>query len=160
LAIKKSFPAITASASTTFFGFLALTFMQFEIGADLGLNLVKGILLSFLSVIIFLPALTLMFYPYIDKTQHKQWIPNKFNFGKYLVSLRIPILIIVMLLIVPAFLAHKETNFIYGMGEPPADSRAGIDAAAMEETFGKFTPMVLLVPKGDLAREDKLVSNL
>src|SRR5699024_3601604 len=62
LAMKRSFPAITASAATTFFGFMALTFMEFEIGADLGVNLVKGILLSFLSVMIFLPALTLMFY--------------------------------------------------------------------------------------------------
>src|SRR5699024_3686258 len=49
LAIKRSFPAITASAATTFFGFLALTFMNFEIGADLGINLVKGIVLSFIS---------------------------------------------------------------------------------------------------------------
>src|SRR5690625_6053720 len=42
LAMKRSFPAITASAATTFFGFLALTFMNFEIGADLGINLVIG----------------------------------------------------------------------------------------------------------------------
>ena len=76
-AIKRSFPAIAASAATTFFGFLALTFMKFEIGADLGVNLVKGILLSFLSVMIFLPALTIMFYHWIDKTRHKlliSWI--------------------------------------------------------------------------------------
>ncbi|MDX5474716.1 MAG: MMPL family transporter, partial [Bacillaceae bacterium] len=50
LAMKKSFPAITASAATTFFGFTALMLMKFEIGSDLGLNLVKGILLSFISV--------------------------------------------------------------------------------------------------------------
>src|SRR5690625_4229310 len=71
-AMKRSFPAITASAATTFFGFMALTFMKFEIGADLGLNLVKGILLSFLSVMIFLPAFTLLFCRWIDKTSHKQ----------------------------------------------------------------------------------------
>src|SRR5699024_12076990 len=58
LAIKRSFPAIVASASTTFFGFMALSFMNFEIGSDLGLNLVKGIALSFISVMVFLPALT------------------------------------------------------------------------------------------------------
>src|SRR5699024_11671270 len=62
LAIKRSFPAITASAATTFFGFLALTFMNFEIGADLGINLVKGIVLRFISVMIFLTALTLFLY--------------------------------------------------------------------------------------------------
>src|SRR5699024_11196666 len=102
-AIKRSFPAIAASASTTFFGFMALTFMKFEIGADLGLNLVKGILLSFLSVMVFLPALTLMFYRWIDKTHHKQWIPTKYNIGKQLMKLRIPMLILVFILIIPAF---------------------------------------------------------
>lgn len=160
LALKKSFPAIAASASTTFFGFMALTFMEFEIGADLGLNLVKGILLSFLSVMVFLPALTLMFYGWIDKTYHKQWIPTKYNIGKYLLKLRIPVLILVAIFIVPAFLAQSNTNFIYGMGELPDTSRAGQDTAKIEDTFGKFTPMVLLVPKGDLAREDELVSEL
>src|SRR5690606_18449992 len=87
LAMKRSFPAIAASASTTFFGFMALTLMDFEIGADLGLNLVKGILLSFLSVMIFLPALTLMFYRYIDKTQHRQWLPSKYKMGKHIIKL-------------------------------------------------------------------------
>src|SRR5690625_5127249 len=60
LAMKRSFPAIAASASTTVFGFTALMFMDFGLGADLGLNLLKGIILSFLSVMVFLPALTLI----------------------------------------------------------------------------------------------------
>lgn len=160
LAIKKSFPAITASASTTFFGFMALTFMEFEIGADLGLNLVKGILLSFLSVMIFLPALTMMFYPLIDKTQHKQWVPSKYKIGKFLIKCRIPVLLLIAALIVPSFLAQSNTNFLYGMGEQPNDSRAGIDAAMIEDAFGKYTPIVLLVPKGDLPREDELIGKL
>lgn len=160
LAMKKSFPAITASAATTFFGFMALTFMNFEIGADLGMNLVKGILLSFLSVMIFLPALTLMFYHFIDKTQHKPWIPTKYQIGKYLIKLRIPILVIVALLIVPAFLAQSKTDFVYGMGEHPEQTRAGEDTNYIEDVFGKYTPMVLLVPRGDLAREEKLAQEL
>src|SRR5690625_4672985 len=120
-AIKRSFPAIAASASTTFFGFMALTFMDFEIGADLGINLVKGILLSFLSVMIFLPALTLMFYHLIDNTHHRQLLPSKYNIGKHLIKLRIPMLLIVLILIIPAFLAQSKTNFIYGMGELPEE---------------------------------------
>src|SRR5699024_6970404 len=126
-AIKRSFPAIAASASTTFFGFLALTFMDFEIGADLGLNLVKGILLSFLSVIVFLPALTLVSYRLIDKTQHRQLMPNHYPLGNIVMKLRVPVLILIMIVIVPAFLAQKETNFIYGMGENPDHTRAGQD---------------------------------
>lgn len=160
LAMKRSFPAIAASASTTFFGFLALTFMEFEIGADLGLNLVKGILLSFLSVMILLPALTLMFYRWIDKTHHKQWLPTKYSIGKYFLKLRIPALVLVAMIIIPAFLAQSNTNFLYGMGELPEDTRAGQDTVKIEDAFGKFTPLVLLVPKGDLAREDELVDKL
>src|SRR5690625_2764021 len=49
-------------SATTFFGFIALSFMNFEIGADLGINLVKGIALSFISVMVFLPALTVLLY--------------------------------------------------------------------------------------------------
>lgn len=159
-AMKRSFPAITASAATTFFGFLALTFMKFEIGADLGINLVKGILLSFLSVMIFLPALTIMFYHWIDKTRHKPLIPSKYNIGKYVIKLRVPMLVVAILVIVPAFLAQSETNFIYGMGDLSEDTRAGQDAADIETEFGKFSPMVLLVPKGDLARENELAQDL
>jgi len=159
-AMKRSFPAITASAATTFFGFLALTFMKFEIGADLGINLVKGILLSFLSVMVFLPALTIMFYHWIDKTRHKPFLPSEYNIGKYVMKLRIPMLLFAVLIVVPAFLAQSETDFIYGMGELPDESRAGQDAAVIEDEFGKFTPMVFLVPKGDLAREDELIKEL
>src|SRR5690625_3836340 len=160
LAMKRSFPASAASASTTFFRFWALTFMDFDLGADLGLNLVKGILLSFLSVIVFLPALTLMVYHLIDKTQHRQWFPNKYRFGKYLTKLRIPMLLIVIILIVPAFLAQSKTDFIYGMGDHPENTRAGQDVMQIEEAFGKYTPMVLLVEKGDLPREAELIKEL
>lgn len=160
LAIKRSFPAITASAATTFFGFMALTFMDFGIGVDLGVGLVKGILLSFISIMIFLPALTLLLYPLIEKTRHKQWIPSKYNVGKYFIKLRIPILILIAIIIIPAYLAQGKTNFLYGMGEIPEETRAGGDTIQIDNAFGKFTPLVLLVPEGDLAREDKLARDL
>src|SRR5699024_11192537 len=98
-----------------------LTFMDFEIGADLGLNLVKGILLSFLSVMVFLPALTLVSYKWIDKTHHRKLIPNRYPIGNFVLKLRIPVLIFIVILIVPAFLAQNETNFIYGMGDSQED---------------------------------------
>jgi len=160
LAIKRSFPAISTSAITTFFGFIALTFMNFEIGADLGLNLVKGIALSFISVVVFLPALTVLLYKWIDKTQHKTLIPSTWNVGKFLVKIRVPMIIIVLLLIVPAFLGQSQTNFLFGMGEHPENTRAGTDAVQIEETFGEFTPMILLVPEGDIAREEQLIQDL
>lgn len=160
LAIRKSFPAIAASAATTFFGFLALTFMQFEIGADLGVNLVKGILLSFISVMVFLPALTVMFYKWIDKTQHKPFVPSTFSIGKGVMKVRVFSLIAVFVVLVPAFLAQQQTSFIYGNGEQPESTRLGQDLVAVDEVFGKTTPIVILVPKGDVAREVRMEQEL
>lgn len=160
LAMKKSFPAITASASTTFFGFMALSLMNFEIGSDLGVNLVKGILLSFISVMVFLPALTLLFYKWIDKTQHRPIIPNFKRVGSLVVKTRFPVLLLVLLIIVPAFLAQSETNFIYGLGDQPESMRAGSDKLEIQEQFGAYTPMVLLVPNGDIAKEEAIVQDI
>ncbi|WP_281659243.1 MMPL family transporter [Halobacillus sp. Cin3] len=160
LAMKRSFPAIVASASTTFFGFTALTFMDFGIGADLGLNLLKGILLSFISVMVFLPALTMMFYHWIDKTQHRPFVPDFKGIGRHVMKLRLPSFILLLIIIVPAFLAQNETSFIYGTGEQPENTRAGQDVAAIQDSFGKNIPMVLLVPEGDRAKEEELVQDL
>ncbi|MCE7792173.1 MMPL family transporter [Salipaludibacillus sp. CUR1] len=160
LAIRKSFPAIAASAATTFFGFMALTFMQFEIGADLGINLVKGIVLSFISVVVFLPALTIMFYKWIDKTEHKPIIPPFKNIGNVVLKFRYISVIAVFLMIVPAYLAQQETTFIYGIGEQPEDTRLGSDEAAIDEVFGMSTPIALLVRRGDVAREVELEQEL
>ncbi|MGM0845074.1 MAG: efflux RND transporter permease subunit [Bacillota bacterium] len=160
LAMKKSFPAITASAATTFFGFMALTFMEFEIGADLGLNLVKGIVLSFISVMVFLPALTLFFYKWMDKTKHRNLVPSFEGIGNKVMKLKVPILILVFAIIVPAFLAQSNTSFIYGTGEQPENTRVGSDVKVINEAFGETTPVVLLVPKGDAAKEAELVSDI
>ena len=160
LAIKRSFPAIIASASTTFFGFIALSFMNFEIGSDLGFNLVKGIIFSFISVMVFLPAFTIMFYKWIDKTKHRPFVPRLNKVGKGLLKLRFPVFVLVILLIVPAFLAQSQTDFIYGIGEQPEETRAGMDIAKIEEEFGKNTQVVLLVPKGDIGKEEQLTQDL
>ncbi len=160
-AMKKSFSSIAASAATTFFGFAALCFMQFQIGMDLGLALVKGIVLSFLCVVVFLPAFTLMAYKLIDKTHHRRFLPTFRNAGKYLAPLRIPVFLIVIALIVPCFLAQSNTQFTYGMGSVEgSQTRASVDARAIEDTFGQAEATVVLVPNNDMARESALVAEL
>ncbi|KMK76835.1 efflux RND transporter permease subunit [Alkalihalobacillus pseudalcaliphilus] len=160
LAMKQSFPVIATSAVTTFFGFMALMLMNFEIGSDLGLNLVKGILFSFISVVVFLPALTLVFYKWMDKTKHRSFIPDFKGLGNWLLKLRYPSILLLLFILVPAFLAQTNTNFIYGMGDQPENTRAGQDEIAILEHFTQTTPIVLLVPEGDLAKEAELATEL
>lgn len=160
VAMKASFPAVAASAATTLFGFLALVFMEFRLGADLGFNLVKGIFLSFLSVMVFLPALTLCLYRWIDRTSHKQILPKFRKIGTVVSRLRIPCLLLVALVLVPCFLAQSHSAFTYGMGDLSPDSRSGSDTAAIDAEFGKSTAIVLLVPQGDVVKESDLSKEL
>ncbi|MEZ4357734.1 MAG: MMPL family transporter [Eubacteriales bacterium] len=158
-AIKESFPTVAASAATTLFGFLALVFMNFRIGADLGFALAKGIVLSFISVMVFLPALTLLIYKAIDKTKHREFMPSFKKVNKVLLKLSMPILILVIIFIVPCFLGQSQTNFTYGVSASP-NSRSGQDEAAIEETFGQSTITVLLVPRGDVVKEEELSQDI
>ena len=90
LAMKQSLSTVAASAATTVIGFAALVFMRFGIGADLGLNLFKGVALSFVSVMVFLPAVTLICYKAIDKTRHRKFMPSFKKAGNVLMKLRTP----------------------------------------------------------------------
>ncbi|MEC1158905.1 efflux RND transporter permease subunit [Cytobacillus horneckiae] len=156
-AMKESFPVISSSALTTFFGFTALMFMDFEIGSDLGLNLVKGIVLSFISVMVFLPALTLLFYRWIEKTEHRPLIPPFKGVGEKLLKLKFPAIALVVVMIVPSFLAQNSTAFTYGMGEQPENTRLGTDIKKIEEIFGESTSIVLLVPNDDVGKEQEMI---
>ncbi len=160
LAIKKSLSAIAASAATTVIGFLALVFMRFGIGADLGINLVKGVLLSFISVMVFLPALTLLCYRLIDKTKHRKFIPSFKNAGKWLMNVRIPFLILALIVVIPCFLAQTNIEFQYGTDSIAKASRVGADNTLIEKQFGKENQLVLLVPKGHTGKEEELSNEL
>jgi predicted RND superfamily exporter protein len=159
-AIKTSFSTVASSGATTLFGFLALCFMEFMIGADLGINLAKGIIFSFLSATVFLPALTLGMYKLIDRSQHRPLTPSFAGIGKGLRKVSLPITIAVAVLVVPAFLGQSQTSFLYGTEGAGASTRAGTDLKRIEDEFGKSNIAVVLVPKGNLAAERQLAVDL
>lgn len=159
-AMRKSVSTIAASAATTLFGFAALSFMQFQIGADLGANLVKGIVLSFVTVVVFLPALTLTLVKLIDKTEHRRLMPTFKGVDAGLRHVRIPALVLVFALIVPAYLGQSHAVFTYQNGVPDESVRVGADTAAVNETFGQQNVVAVLVPRGDVAEEAALTEEL
>ena len=160
LAMRRSLSTIAASAVTTLFGFAALAFMQFQIGADLGINLVKGIVFSFFTVMVFLPAVTLSLYKLIDKTRHRLLMPSFKNVGKVLSKVRVPALVLVLALVVPAFLGQSHTVFTYQNSEPDPNLRAGADTLMIQDEFGQQNAVVVLVPRGDVAAEAALSRDL
>lgn len=156
-AMTASIRSIGASMLTTLFGFVALLFMNFRIGADMGVSLVKGILISFLSVMVFFPALLLCGNRLIEKTKHRRLTPTFQNIGKGVSKIRIPVFCVILLLLVPAFLGQTHNRYFYGSSEKTVP---GSEAWDIEQKFGVTNSAVLLVPKGDGVRETMLCDSL
>mgnify|MGYP000842404618 CR=1 FL=1 len=128
--------------------------------SDLGLNLVKGVVLSYISVMVFLPALSLSCMKLMDKTRHKRIIPELGKVGRIFVKVRIPALILVLLVVVPCYLGQSRADFLYGMGTPDPGVRYGADTELINDTFGESQAIVLLVPRGDPGAEAELADEI
>jgi len=160
-AMVKSSSAIAASAATTVFGFLALTLMRFKIGPDMGFVLAKGVLTSYISVIVLLPVLSLYTTKIMDKTHHRPFLPSFKGFGRLAVRICIPLALIIVLAIVPSFLAQQKNEFLYGSsGMHSEGSQIGKEAEMIKSIFGESQQMVLLVPQGNIAGEEALTKEL
>lgn len=156
-AIKASIRSISASALTTLFGFIALLFMDFKIGADLGLSLAKGIVFSFLCVVVFLPALTLCLVKALDRTRHRPLLPSFSGVGKALHRFSPARGAAGRVLLLPCFLGQSKTDFLYGSASKDESSQSLSDARLIENTFGRhLTRHGLLDPAGPGGQEKAL----
>ena len=80
--------------------------------------------------------------------------------SRWIIKFGIPIMIAAAIVIAPAFLAQRSNRLLYGARTYPENSRQERDALLLEERFGNNVPMALLVPRGDWAREGRLVDEL
>jgi len=135
--------------------------MQFRLGADLGLALAKGIAISLITVFVFMPALILCTYKWLDKTKHRSFMPSFKGFGKAVHKIAIPMVCIFTILIVPSYLGSNANDYLYGSSEILGEnSQYGKDTKAIENVFGKIDTYVLLVPKGNTATQKALSNEL
>lgn len=164
-AVKESVTSILSSGMTTVIGFLALIAMQFKIGPDMGVVLAKGIVFSLITTLLFLPSLLLFSYKLIDKTSHRSFLPSfkALSKGAYRIKGVVAALVIVML--VPAYLAGQNIHFLYGMSKMSSpDSQVRVDRQRINDVFGESATFALLVPSADaggsLAIESKMIQTL
>ena len=113
VALHNAFSSISSSSVTTIVGLLALVFMSFTIGKDLGFVLAKGVLLSLISIFCVLPGLILIFDKWIEKTKKKHLEINMSIFGRWSYTLRYPALILIVLIFVGAFLLKGNLQILY-----------------------------------------------
>jgi predicted RND superfamily exporter protein len=160
-AMVQSASAIAASAMTTVFGFLVLLLMRFGIGMDMGIVMAKGVLISYLSVIIFLPALILELTNVMDKSAHRSFLPSFKKFSTLVVKRGLIVVLLIILLIPLSFLAQNQNNYLFGSGGMHAeDSVVKLEVRKIQSLFGSEQEMMLLVKEGQLEKVKALSEKL
>lgn len=148
VAIKETLASVVGSSITTVAGFIALCFMSFTMGRDLGIVMAKGVLLGVLGCVTVLPALILVFDKPLQKTKHKSLVPNMGGFAKGVVRIFPVFIVIFALLIPPAYYGYSKTNdeVYYDMGQClPEDMEYVIANSKLSEDFDIASTHMLLV---------------
>lgn len=154
-AISNTFKSVTSSSVTTIAGFAALCFMTFKLGMDLGLVMAKGVILGVIVCLTVLPALILCFDKAIDKTTHKNLIPNLDGVSKHIVKAWPVALILFVVLIGPAFYGNNHYEIYYDIaGALPQSLDSAVANKKLEEKFNMNNTHVLLMKNG-MSTKDK-----
>ena len=161
-ALSAAIPAIFSSSLTTISGLAAMMFMQFRIGFDMGLILIKAICFSLLSVFTLMPGLLILFSKAMEKTQHRNFVPSIERWGRFAVKARyvsIPIFAVCLIL---GFWMSNQCPYVYGYSQltTSRQSESQIAQEKVRETFGTQNIAALLVPKGDYDSEKALLNRL
>ena len=148
VAIHETFASVLGSSITTVAGFIALCFMSFTLGRDLGIVMAKGVLLGVIGCVTILPSMVLLLDKPLQKTRHKSLIPDMGGFAKGVCKHFPVFLVIFALLIAPAYYGYDKTNdeVYYDMGQClPEDIDYVIANSKLAEDFDISSTHMLLV---------------
>ncbi len=149
-AISHTLTSVIGSSITTVAGFIALCFMTFTMGMDLGIVMAKGVLLGVIGCVTVLPSLILLLDKPLRKTMHKSLIPNMSKFSKGVVKFAPVFLIIFVVLLYPSYNGYSKTNdeVYYDMGQClPEDMEYVIANSKLVDEFDIASTHMLLVDR-------------
>ena len=161
-AVSAAIPSISASSLTTISGLAAMMFMQFQIGFDMGMVLIKAICFSMLAVFTLMPGLLMVFSRAMERTRHKNFVPQIDRWGKLVLKLRYVGVPVFAVCLAAAFFLSNQCPYVYG-NNSVMTVRRNDHQVAMDKvngTFGTENIMALLVPKGDSDKEKALLAQL
>lgn len=162
VALSKAIPEISSSSLTTISGLVALMLMQFRLGFDMGIVLVKAIIFSLISVFFLMPGILLIFAKGIDNTHHKCYVPNITFAGKFAAKTKYIIPPIFIVVAVLAFFGSMNCKYVFDVNsvEGSKKSDAKIAEEKVESVFGKSNQLVVMVPSGDYEKEKRVLSQI
>ena len=157
-AISNTLVSVLGSSITTVAGFIALCFMSFTLGLDIGLVMAKGVIFGVLSCVTVLPSMVLIFEKIIEKTKHRALLPEFKGIGK-LIEKRYSIFIALFLIIlIPALYGYRNTKNYYDLADTlPKDLPCSMANTKLHENFDIATTHMILV---DSKLESKKVSQM
>ena len=161
-ALCKAIPEISGSCLTTLSGLAAMGFMQFKIGLDMSMVLIKAIIISIITVFTLMPGLLLSFSRLIDKTHHKNFIPQITPWSNAVVKLRYITTPIFAVLIIVGFFLSNNCPYAYSYTNLSTLKKNETQVAQekIADTFSKNNILAVLVPAGDYEKEQKLKEEL
>lgn len=162
VALSKAIPEICSSSLTTVGGLIAMMFMQYGIGKDMAICLIKAIFFSLLSVFLLMPGLIMVFGKAMDKTKHKSFIPKISFVGKFDHLTRFIVPPVFVLMVVGAFFLSKDCPYVYGYSKivTPVQNETQIAEKMITDAFGESNFVALMVPSGSYDKEAALMKEL
>lgn len=153
-AISNTFTSVTSSSITTIAGFAALCFMTFKLGMDLGLVMAKGVIIGVIVCLTVLPSLILCFDKAIDKTTHKNLIPNLDGLSKKIVKGWPVVLVLFLVLLGPAMYGNSNYEIYYDIaGALPQSLDSAVANKKLEEKFNMNSTHIVLMKNGMTSKE-------
>ena len=153
-AIVAAFRSLSGSSLTTVAGFAALCFMRLTLGRDIGVVMMKGVVLGVATVILVLPSLVLLAEKQIDKHKHKSLLPDFTGLNRFILKHRIAIVVISVVLALPAYYAQKHASVYYKLDESlPRDLPSIVANGKLKDEFDMATNHFILL-RDDLSAAD------
>lgn len=159
-AIKETLVSIVGSSTTTIAGFLALCTMSLTLGTDIGLVMAKGVLIGVITTVTLLPSLLLAFDKVIEKTKHKELLPEFKKFTNFIVNHYKAMIVVFLLLLAPAVYGNNNVKVYYNLNKSLPDTLQSVSAnKELQEKFNMVSTQMVLVNKDMKADTAKQMIN-
>ena len=161
-AITATFQSVIGSSITTVAGFVALCFMSFTLGLDLGVVMAKGVVFGVIGCVTILPSMVLVFDGLIEKTKHKPLMPEFDRLPKFIAKHYLAFFAIFLALIVPALYGNNHTSVYYDLTQTLPDNLESVQGAnEVDKNFDMNSAYMLLVDKNlDSASMNQMIKEL
>jgi predicted RND superfamily exporter protein len=145
-AISATFSSVLGSSITTIAGFIALCFMSFTLGFDLGVVMSKGVLIGVICCVTVLPSMILIFDKALEKTKHKPLIPEMKGLGAFVLKHYKILLAAYLIILIPSIYGNKNVGVYYNLDSTlPGDLPSIVANDKLSDEFNMSTTHMLML---------------